>query len=311
MESSTLPSHPLIAKLGLGAAQFGLDASAAGRGRPAEAEVHDILSLAARQGVAVLDTCAASMHGEAVLGAVLPRPSPFRVTVKAARGDRGPEFVESEARSALARLGLTRADAIMVQCAGDLFSPYGEALWRRLLWLREEGLFDRVGISAYASDDPAGLARRFRPDVIQAPASLLDQRLLVDGTLKAVRDHGVEVHLRSIFLNGLLFLPPERTPSHLGSEAIQRLSRARRLIAEGRSDPLQALLGFALSREEASAVIVGAATAGELTAVLAAAGSPPPDLDWDDMALENPQVLEPRPPRGRPTLRVVESHASL
>jgi aryl-alcohol dehydrogenase-like predicted oxidoreductase len=284
--------HPLITKLGLGTAQFGLDSGAPVRGRAPEAEVREILAIAARAGVSVLDTAAASSHGEIILGQVLPRPAPFRITVKAARGDRGPDYVEAEARAAVARLGLARADAIVVQSAGDLFAAYGPALWDRLKALRDEGLFERIGISAYASDDPAGLARRFRPDLIQAPASLLDQRLLVDGSLRAVRDLGVAVHLRSIFLNGLLFLPPDRAPSHLPAAAISRLSRARRLIAEGRSDPLQAALAFALSRPEADAVIVGAATAAEVTAVIAAAASPPPDLDWDDMAMDDPQALD-------------------
>jgi aryl-alcohol dehydrogenase-like predicted oxidoreductase len=286
--------NPLVSKLGLGAAQFGLDSGQARYARAPEAEVREMLGLAARAGIGILDTAAASAHGEAVMGAVMPRPSPFAVTIKAARGDRGPAFVEAEARASLARLGLTKADAIMVQAAGDLFSPYGPALWERLLLLRDSGLFDKVGISAYASDDPVGLARRFRPDLMQAPASLLDQRLLVDGSLAAVREMGVEVHLRSIFLHGLLFKPPPcRTPPEVKAAAT-RLSRARRMIAEGRSDPLQAGLGFALSRPEASAVIVGAATAAELSAVIAAAASPPPDLDWDDMAIENPEALDPR-----------------
>jgi aryl-alcohol dehydrogenase-like predicted oxidoreductase len=284
--------QPLVSKLGLGAAQFGLDGGPPARGRAPEAEVREMLGLAARAGLRILDTGAASPHGEGILGAVMPRPAPFGVTVKAARGDRGPEFVEAEARASLGRLGLERADAIVVQSAGDLFSPWGLALWERLKGLRDGGLFVRVGISAYASDDPAGLARRFKPDLIQAPASLLDQRLLTDGSLAAVRELGVEVHLRSIFLNGLLFLPPDRIPSQIKGAAA-RLSRARRLIAEGRSDPLQAALGFALSRPEANAVIIGAATAAELSAVIAAAASPPPDLDWDDMALDDPQALDP------------------
>ena len=282
----------LVAKLGLGAAQFGLDGGAPHRGRSPEAEVREMLILAAKAEVRVLDAGAASAHGEAVLGAVSPRPSPFSVTVRAARGDRGADHVEAEARASLRRLGLDRADAIVVQSAGDLFSPSGLSTWERLKAMREAGLFARIGISAYVSDDPVGLARRFRPDLIQAPASLLDQRLLTDGSLARVRDMGVAVHLRSIFLNGLLFLPPDRVPSQIRGAAA-RLSRARRLIAEGRSDPLQAALGFALSRPEANAVIVGAATAAELAAVLRAADSPPPDLDWDDMALDNPQALDP------------------
>ena len=64
------------------------------------------------------------------------------------------------------------------------------------------------------------------------------------------------------------------------------------MIAEGRSDPLQAALGFALARPEAASVIVGVSSAAELNAVLAAAASPPPDLDWADMALDDPSPLE-------------------
>ncbi len=253
-----------------------------------------MLSIAARSGLAVLDAGAASGHTEAVLGGLIPRPSPLRIVIKAPRGDRGPDHAEAEARAALARLGVTGADAIIVQCAGDLFAPWGQAYWERLLALRDAGLFRKVGVSAYASDDPVGLARRFRPDILQAPASLLDQRLLVDGSLESVKGLGVEVQLRSIFLNGLLFLPPDRVPSQYQGAAA-RLSRARRMIAEGRSDPLQAALGFALSRPEADVVIVGAATAAELQAVIAAAASPPPDLDWDEMALEDASVVDPWP----------------
>ena len=126
---------------------------------------------------------------------------------------------------------------------------------------------------------------------MQAPASLLDQRLLLDGSLATLADMDIEVHLRSIFLNGVLFLPPDRAPSHLKAAA-GRISRARRLIAEGKSDPLQAALGFALSRPEASAVLVSVTTVAEMSAVVAAAMSPPPDLDWDEMALDDAEALD-------------------
>jgi aryl-alcohol dehydrogenase-like predicted oxidoreductase len=280
-----------LSKLGLGASQF--QSGSAPRGRSPELEVREMLSAAARAGLGVLDAGQASPVAEQMLGAAMSSLPPFNLLIRSVRGDRGPDLVEAEVRASLARLKVSKARAVVVQSASDLFAPAGAALWDRLKALKDEGLFDQVGVSAYASDDPAGLARRFKPDLIQAPASLLDQRLLLDGSLMAVRELGVEVHLRSIFLNGLLFLPPDRVPAQLKGAA-GRLSRARRMIAEGRSDPLQAALGFALSRPEADAVIVGAATAGELSAVIAAASSPPPDLDWDEMALDDPVALDPR-----------------
>ena len=280
------------AKLGLSAAQFGLDYPVANpRGRSAEVEVGDMLQIAARAGVRLLDTVLGGGRTERVIGELLPRPCPFRIVVKTARCDRGPDYIEAEARASLARLGMKRAHAILVEQSGDLFSPHGEAMWTRLKSLRDEGLFDRVGVSVYASDDPVGVARRFRPDIVQAPASLLDQRLIINGALAEMANMGIEVHLRSIFLQGLLFLPPDRVPVALQS-ASRGLSRVRRMIAEGRSDPLQAALGFALARPEAATVIVGVTNAAELQAVVAAAASPPPDLDWNDMALDDPTALD-------------------
>ena len=287
-------ASPAPSKLGLGTAQFGLDnPSSSQRGRSPEKEAADSLVIAARAGVAVLDAAVSFAGAEAALGRNMPRPNSFRVIAKTVRPDKGPDFVEAEARASLTRLGLQSADAILVQSAGDLFGPHGAAMWDRLKKMKDEGLFARIGVSAFASDDPVGLARRFKPDIIQVPASLLDQRLIVSGALTEMRSLGVEIHLRSIFLQGLLFLPPDRVPAALKG-ASGRLSRVRRIIAEGRSDPLQAALGFALSRQEAATVIVGVASAAELQAVLAAAASPPPDLDWDDMALDDETALDPR-----------------
>lgn len=281
-----------VSKLGIDAAQFGLDGQSAPRSRPAEAEVRDIMSICARAQLPVLDVGQARGRAGEVLGQLMPRPVTMRLVVSAARADRGPDFVEAEARSALRRLGVERADAIIAPSAVEFFGPHGMAMWQRLQMLRDHGLFNKIGFAAHASDDPVGLARRLKPDLVQAPASLLDQRLLADGSLARLAGMGIEVQLRSIFLNGLLFLPPDRIPTSLKG-ASSRLSRVRRMIAEGRSDPLQAALGFALSRPEASAVLVGVTTAAELSAVVAAAASPPPDLDWDDMALDDPSALDP------------------
>jgi aryl-alcohol dehydrogenase-like predicted oxidoreductase len=281
-----------LSKLGFGAAQFRLGGSAIARGRTPEAEIGEILNLAARSGLTVFDASNGSTYCDDVVGEQLPRPCRFRTVIKPGRADRGPDHIEAEARATLRRLKLERADGIIVQAAGDLFGPQGPEMWARLLKLRDEGLFEYVGVSVYASDDPLGVVKRFKPDIIQAPASLLDQRLLVDGTLATLAEWGVEVQLRSIFLQGILFLPPDRVPGPLKGAA-SRLSRVRRLIAEGRSDPLQAALGFALSRAEASSVIVGVTSAAELQAVIAAALSPPPDLDWDEMAIDDPAVLDP------------------
>jgi len=279
-----------LSKLALGASQFRFEgAPAHPRARTPQAEVAEIVTVAARAGVRLLDAAVSYDSAETMVGSA-PSLHEFRLLVRAARPDKGPEHVEAEARASLARLGVAKAEAIIVQNAGDLFGRHGPDLWDKLMDLKARGLFDKIGVVALASDDPIGIAKRFHPDIIQSPASLLDQRLLTSNVLATVASLGVEVHLRSIFMQGLIFLPPDRMTGPLKGAA-SSLSRVRRMIAEGKSDPLQAAIGFALSRAEASQVVINVTSAQELSAMLAAAASPPPELDWDRMAIDDAAAL--------------------
>lgn len=280
------------AELALGAAQFGQDRGP-GAPRMAETEVRAVLETAAVSGLTLVDAAPAWGDAERMLGRSWPFPSPFRVMTKTIRAAEGLDRLECSARRSLERLGVARANALLVDCADDLLASDGRALWARLEKLKGDGLFQKIGISVETTDEPVLLARRFRPDLIQIPCSLLDQRRVKDGALGELAELGVEVQLRSVFLKGLLFLPREALPPAI-ADAGPRLSRIRRILAENRADPLQAALAFAQTRPEVSAVIVGVGSVAELRAVLAAAQAPVPDLDWSALALDHPVALDPR-----------------
>lgn len=275
-----------IDKLGLGTAQFGLDHGLSNqRGRMSEAEAQATLCLAADNGVRLLDTSAAFGVAEDVIGRVMPRTQPFRIATRTISVEAGVSTVEAQARRSLRALGVPKAYALLIGAAEDLTCDQGDELWKMVQGLKAEGLFEKVGVAATANDSPAALARRFKPDIVQVPVSLLDQRLVQSGDLERLAEQGVEVHLRSIFMQGLLFLPRDGLPPAL-AEAGPRLSRIRREIAEAGADPLQAALAFALQRPEAQTVIVGVASAAELRAIMAATTAPAPDLDWASLSLD-------------------------
>ena len=164
-----------LSKLGLGASQ--IQTGGGQRGRSADVELREMLTAAARAGIGFVDAGSATAAVEQLLGAALPRPPAFRLLVKSVRGDRGPDHVEAELRASLSRLRVAQARAVVVQSASDLFAPSGAALWDRLKALRDQGLVEQVGVSVYASDDPAGLARRFQPAKIYARLGSLEVRL--------------------------------------------------------------------------------------------------------------------------------------
>ena len=55
---------------------------------------------------------------------------------------------------------------------------------------------------------------------------------------------------------------------------------------------MQAALAFALSRPEASCVLVTPSSCAELSAICAAAAHPAPELDWGGMAITDPAALD-------------------
>jgi aryl-alcohol dehydrogenase-like predicted oxidoreductase len=287
MSSAAAPSPQNPARLGLGTAQFGYAYGISNTvGQVPLAEVRAILARAAEAGVSLLDTAANYGKAEQVLAQC--DTDAFRMVSKAISAKAGIPAMIVRARESARTLG--RLDALLVHAVSDLLGPDGDEVWRALRQLKDEGVTKAIGISAYVASDPAGLARRFRPDVMQVPFSLLDQRLLHDGSLSRLKDLGVEIHARSLFLQGLLLMtqPPEKL-----RDAVPLLRAVRDRIAAARSTPLAAAVSFVLSRPEVDVAVVGVTSRRELDEVLTAAPSILPAQDWAACALEDERILTP------------------
>ncbi len=284
----------MAAMLGLGSAQFGCDYGISNtRGRVGEEEVRQILGLAADCKILNIDAAHYDGDVERVLGRCWPFPSPFKPQVRTLRVEKGLDWLESRLRRSVDHMGLARAHAAIIDSAEDLTGPEGDALWARLEKLKAEGLISKIGISATVEDQPVLLAKRFKPDIMQVPTSILDQRLARSGDIATLAGLGVEVQIRSVFLQGLLFLPRESLPANLIPVG-PHLSKVRRLMAESGADPLHAALSFALNLEGVSTVMVGVTSAAELRAIVAASERKAPRINWDAMALNDEIALDPR-----------------
>ncbi|WP_374275549.1 aldo/keto reductase [Brevundimonas sp.] len=276
--------HP-CAKLAISVATAEARPVIGGQPQPAEDLVRTLLQTAADGGVSRV---AVRPGGEAErqLGQAWPFPSPFSVSVRTLPISEGLDRVEARARRSLERMGLPRGDVLMVQAADDLAGSEGRALWDRCQALKARGLFKRVGLKLAMDDGPALMARRFLPDVVEIPCGLLDQRAERAGVLAELAELGCEVRVSGVFARGLLFGPREAMGFEApDSQTRAAVSRVRLRLAEARLDPMQAALAYALGLEHVSVVLIGARSAAELRAVMAAAGQPAPQIDWGAFSL--------------------------
>ncbi|MEI9964165.1 MAG: bifunctional regulator KidO [Caulobacteraceae bacterium] len=216
----------------------------------------------------------------------MPRPCPFLPVLKTARCDRGPDFVEAEAKAALTRLGMERAYAIVVEQAGDLFGPHGPALWSRLRRMRDEGLVERIGVSATPPTTRWAWPAASSPDIVQAPASLLDQRLIVSGALAEMAEDGHR-GAPALDLPAGPVVPAARPGA---GAAAERLAPPVARAPDDRRGPQRPAAGRARLRPVAPRGDLGHRWRDHRRGAAGDPGrgrKPAPDLDWDDMAIDD------------------------
>ncbi|AMO22085.1 aldo/keto reductase [Ramlibacter solisilvae] len=287
-------------QLVLGTAQFGLDYGVTNaRGRVPETETAQLLDQAWAGGVRLLDTARAYGDSEQVLGSLLPATGrAWRVITKtlplrSGQVDRaGVAAVDAAFAESLQRLGQSQVDALLVHQAQDLLVPGGDALYA---WMREQkqrGLARRIGASVYDGQEIAALLDRFELDVVQLPSNIADQRLLQDGSAQRLHAAGVEIHVRSLFLQGVLLAPAAFAADRFGAQAAWLVDFHRECVQRGVT-PQQACLGYFRHHAQFSAAVVGVSHPGELGELLAAWDGAP-SMDWSGWAVDNTAFTDPR-----------------
>ncbi len=286
----------------MGTAQFGMPYGITNSaGQVPERGVGRILSLAADAGISFIDT--ASLYGasEAVLGRTLPVDHGFSIITKTPRFDpsHGPDqtkagFLRAFERS-LSDLRQPTLYGLLAQDADNLLGPCGDVLWRQMAALKSSGQIEKIGASVYHGAQIDGLLRRFDLDIVQIPINVLDRRLIEGGQIARLASRRVEIHARSVFLQGLLLSDPNKIDPRFGMLR-QHIAGLHRAFAEAGISLLEGTLHAVLEISEIAVVTVGATSAAELREIIEAyrrTAWPMPSISLKEWALDDINILDP------------------
>lgn len=265
-----------IARIALGTAQLGLNYGVTNSvGRVGLMETRCILRLCADRGIDTLDTAHAYGDSESIIGQCAPPGAHFRIVTKTPKftaldGAAAVELLKSTFRTSLFRLRRGKIYALLVHNAADLLGPAGTAIWSAMQQFKSEGLVEKIGASVYEAGEIDRLLASRTVDLIQLPLSPLDRRLLDSGHIDALASAGIEIHARSLFLQGLLLADPCTIPEQLAPIA-SVVAELDRLCAKAGLSRLQAILAFASRQDAISRFVVGVTNAYELQGIILAA----------------------------------------
>jgi len=285
----------MLKKIGLGTVQFGMKYGVANSDGPVESyKVNEILKLAERSGIGLLDTAIAYGTSEQILGEI--GVDGFRLVTKlpALPEDQinVTRWVTKQVCESLARLGKKNLYGLLLHRSEDFSGSKGEQLVQALVGLKDDGIIQKIGVSIYSPNELDVVCKKIRIDLVQAPLNVIDRRLQFSGWLDRLKDNGVEVHTRSAFLQGLLLMKRSAVP-----QKFSRWSRLwdqwyEKLRATGVS-PLEACLAYPLSLEQVDQIIVGVDSAAQLLEILRAAKNVNEEHDTSFMHSTDLDLINP------------------
>ena len=198
-----------MGNLVLGTVQFGLQYGVNSAGRPGKDEVMSILSEAYKRGITTLDTSRAYGDSETVLGESISHNEVFKIVSKYPKGKAS---VWESFNCSLNRLRLNNLYGYLLHH----FDVYRDnpAVWDEFVALKEACKVQKIGFSLYAPDELDFILEKGSPfDLIQVPFNIFDKKFLP--YMKDLHNKGVEIHVRSTFLQGLFFMDRNALPEKL------------------------------------------------------------------------------------------------
>ena len=257
-------------KLALGTVQFGLNYGLTNQnGQTEPAEAARILSLAQEEGIDLLDTASGYGNSEEVLGRIITQEMKFKIVTKIP--SLSPSKINAaevaglkEAFSAsLRRLTKRKVYGLLMHDADDLLSKNGDALFEALQEISQRSETEKIGVSVYTAAQIDAVVDKYPISLIQLPINILDQRLLNSGHLDKLKAKGIEVHARSIFLQGLLLEQPDKLKPYFKTVK-PLLMQYRQDLARVGLSPLEGAFSFARSLKQVSRLVIGVCTSIQL-----------------------------------------------
>ena len=132
--------------------------------------------------------------------------------------------------------------------------------------LKENNFVNRIGVSIYDPSDLDSIPLD-RLDIVQLPLSLYDQRFLKNGVIDYLGKQGLDIHVRSIFLQGLILQNAEKWPKFLSSDFKSHHLRFYKELKLLNINPLEASLNFIKNCDGIEAALIGVTNSSELNAI--------------------------------------------
>jgi aryl-alcohol dehydrogenase-like predicted oxidoreductase len=240
-----------MSKIVLGTVQFGLKYGINNQfGVPNDNEITSIFNEAYKSGISILDS--ASSYGDAEIKISKLSKVSFEIISKFPQISSEDVFFDILFNS-LNNLKIDYLHGFLAHNANSIIE--NPSIWKYLEKAKNKKYVKKIGYSLYTIEQLEKLLElNFYPDIVQLPYSLLDRKF--EQYFSFLREKSVEIHVRSVFLQGLYFRQTNNLPANL-VKLTKPLNQIDELCEKYKLNKAALALNFAVQNKSIDKVVIG------------------------------------------------------
>ena len=234
-------------------------------------EIKKLLDLASKNKIKIIDTSPLYNNSEKIIG--LLNNNRFKIISKIPKPPKNikrkniKKWLKQTVMVSLKNLKLKKFECLLLHNANSLLGKNGDEIYKCIRNMKIDGFTNKVGVSIYDFHVLDKILKRFKFNLIQAPFNILDQRLVEKGWLKKLKKRNIEIHARSIFLQGVLLLKHNQLPKKL-IKFKKKLMVWENWLKKNKFNSLQLCLSFVLNHQQLDGIVVGCDNTNQLKKIL-------------------------------------------
>ena len=259
-------------------------------------EIKKLFKLALKNNINKIDTSPLYNSSEKIIGSL--KNNRFGIISKVPKIPENvkkkniKKWLERKTMNSIKNLKIKKLDALLLQNSNSLLGKNGNEIYKSLKDMKIKGLTRKIGISIYDFNTLKEIIKKFKLDLIQAPFNVLDRRLVSKGWLRKLKKNKIEIHVRSIFLQGILLLKYKELPKKLNKHKNNWMIWEN-WLKKNNLDSLSACVRFVLQHKQLDGIVIGCNSSNHLSQILNLKQTKS-NFSFPNLNVKNKKLIDPR-----------------
>ena len=256
-------------KVCIGTAQFGTKYGISNKKEiTSKKESLKIIKNANKNGINFFDTAKSYGNSEKILGS--SNTKNLKVITKILINSKTNNLkhdIENLVNDSLKKLKVKSIYGLLIHNPLCLVNKRGKLIYKILLNLKKIRKIKKIGISSYSLSETNKIINDYKIDIISFPLNPFDNRLIKSGLIKRIKKKKIELHTRSIFLQGLLLMKKNKRPKRFNKwkKAFKKFDNT---ILKFKISPMSLCLAYAFKNFAIDKVTIGVENNRQLNEII-------------------------------------------